>query len=548
MFRIALCSCLVLGLAALGSAQLSGNYTIDPNGSGSRNYVTFSAAVSALSAGVAGPVVFQVTPTTYHETVTINPISGTSATSTVTFIAASLATIDAGAAANGLTINGACSYLVFENIEVTNVTQIALNVTGPSATRATFLTFKGCVFEAPAGTASTVRSAWLNYPNDCTFFQCKFLGGGWAFYTQQINRCLIDTCEFDGKGQAAYLIAPFNSNDADNLWMNNFFHDCGPSGHGLYFNWSQYGNMFWHNTVIMNTSADAVFMGSCCAWSRCQSWRNNIIVNLGSGAAAVYGISGAVLDYNDMDYNCYFAPNTTSGTIQVEQNLFRGTLAQWKTHIKANPALIPAGGGTIYDDNSIETDPGLVSMTAPYDIHLKGNSPCLDGGTATYIAGTWVSFPPAGSSLPSSVALDFEGETRGAIPDIGADEVSVQIVGSGSPTPGSTLILYLLALSDAGLPYQVGTSLSGGPTPIGTRQIGLGLDAILDASVNGYLPTIFANYTGVLDPSGQGQAAINIPNLPALKGVRLYSAFVTVKAGAPFGIESISNTFIFTIS
>jgi hypothetical protein len=66
-------------------AQLSGTYTIDPAGSGSTNYTTFSAAVSALTtSGVSGPVTFNVAAGTYNEQVTIGAITGTSATNTVT--------------------------------------------------------------------------------------------------------------------------------------------------------------------------------------------------------------------------------------------------------------------------------------------------------------------------------------------------------------------------------------------------------------------------------------------------------------------------------
>jgi len=93
----------------------------------------------------------------------------------------------------------------------------------------------------------------------------------------------------------------------------------------------------------------------------------------------------------------------------------------------------------------------------------------------------------------------------------------------------------------------VGSSLGGGPIPIDTRLLNLSLDALLDASVNGYLPMIFQNYAGILDANGKATAKINIPNLPGIKGIRIYSAFLTLKPGAPSNIQSISNSFIFTI-
>ena len=42
------------------NAQLSGTYTINSNASQNPDYTSFGAAVSALSAGVSGPVTFQV--------------------------------------------------------------------------------------------------------------------------------------------------------------------------------------------------------------------------------------------------------------------------------------------------------------------------------------------------------------------------------------------------------------------------------------------------------------------------------------------------------
>ena len=124
---------------------------------------------------------------------------------------------------------------------------------------------------------------------------------------------------------------------------------------------------------------------------------------------------------------------------------------------------------------------------------------------------------------------------------------SASVAGSGSGAPGTTITFTLSAAVDAGRPYQLGTSLGNGPIPIDTRQLGLSPDSILVASVSGFLPTVFQDYAGVLDAQGSAQAKLNIPNVPALTGVRLYTAFVTILASAPSGVSSISNSFLFTI-
>ena len=65
---------------------ISGSFTIDPSGSGSTNYASFTAAAAALnSCGVSGPCYFTVAAGTYTEKITLGAINGTSATNTITF-------------------------------------------------------------------------------------------------------------------------------------------------------------------------------------------------------------------------------------------------------------------------------------------------------------------------------------------------------------------------------------------------------------------------------------------------------------------------------
>jgi len=67
-------------------AQLSGSYTIDPNGTGTNNYTSFSAATSALStSGVNGAVTFYVKQGTYTEQVSLGAYTGASSTNTISF-------------------------------------------------------------------------------------------------------------------------------------------------------------------------------------------------------------------------------------------------------------------------------------------------------------------------------------------------------------------------------------------------------------------------------------------------------------------------------
>ena len=125
--------------------------------------------------------------------------------------------------------------------------------------------------------------------------------------------------------------------------------------------------------------------------------------------------------------------------------------------------------------------------------------------------------------------------------------VNATLVLSGKTNPGATVDLDLIAATDAGKPYQVASSLGLGPIPIGNRQLDLTPDVLMDVTVNGYLPTIFMNYSGVLDAQGKARSQIAIPNIPALTGVRIHSAFLTLDPAAPYGISVISPTASFTI-
>ena len=73
-------------IPVLAQAQLSGSYTIDPSGTGTNNYTSFTSAISALStSGVSGAVTFNVKQGTYTEQVTIPAVTGASATNKITF-------------------------------------------------------------------------------------------------------------------------------------------------------------------------------------------------------------------------------------------------------------------------------------------------------------------------------------------------------------------------------------------------------------------------------------------------------------------------------
>jgi len=104
---------------------VKGIYTIDPAGSGSRNFVSFTAAVAAMECGIAGEVIFEAVPGTYTEQVYMHKIAGASDTSRVTFRSkngdpASVILTFAGTAADNYVLKlDSASYITYKNITLT---------------------------------------------------------------------------------------------------------------------------------------------------------------------------------------------------------------------------------------------------------------------------------------------------------------------------------------------------------------------------------------------------------------------------------------------
>ena len=141
--------------------------------------------------------------------------------------------------------------------------------------------------------------------------------------------------------------------------------------------------------------------------------------------------------------------------------------------------------------------------------------------------------------------------TTGSV-DNGNIKIRITITGasitvSGTGKPGTTVTLDLSSPSDAGRVYQLASSLGTGPIPIGSRLLNLSPDNLLVITAFNQLTTVFVGYAGTFDTTGAARARINIPNLPALTGVRIHSALVTLNPLAPQGIYTISPTATFSI-
>jgi hypothetical protein len=155
-----------------------------------------------------------------------------------------------------------------------------------------------------------------------------------------------------------------------------------------------------------------------------------------------------------------------------------GTLASWQAWLAANPVAIPAGGGSSFDQNSIEADPQFASGTAPYDIHLIAGSPCIDAATSNLAPGAWVTNPTG-----FTVTSDFEGQARPAtLRDIGADEVACLVPQFETNSPASSLTINgVQASSCIGAVTLINQNVFG-VMSFASTNVGLGWEAVLATS------------------------------------------------------------------
>ncbi len=181
------------------------------------------------------------------------------------------------------------------------------------------------------------------------------------------------------------------------------------------------------------------------------------------------------------------------------------------------------------------------------------------------IGGLFIDTPYAIAATPSGTAFvagyALSGEMSGFPVKVGPDLTHnrggkdayiaklafTELESVGALRPGATWPLQLTATDDAGLVYQLGTSLGSGPIRLGSRSLGLSPDPVLGASTSGALPSVFRNYTGTIDSLGQASGSIALPNWPFLVGITFHTAFITLSPVAPGGIKSISNTVSTTV-
>ncbi|MBR3698512.1 MAG: DUF4465 domain-containing protein [Bacteroidales bacterium] len=451
--------CLSLLIATFANAQLSGTYTINSNASQNPDYTTFSAAASALSAGVNGQVVFEVAPGTYEEYVNLGSINGASETNRIIFRGMGGTNLDVTLTSNaGYTDNStvkltSTSYVTFENMTLTttsaNKAKVVTLTNGTTSIHFDGVRFVGRVSTGNNdGDANIVYMAsgdWADADNE--FTGCEFVNGFIALYYQGHNiyqyndGLLVENCTFTNQSsKSIYITFTDHVTVRGNLINSDYDEKSDYNAIDVYR--CRYGCLFENNVMNVTRTSNYtnVFRMRPVVGSEAEPViiRNNII-NLQCSANSSYCCD---FDYNDSNY-IYFANNTlrctgtgSVGSIFVEDD--------WSNLYMYNNLIVNETSGYVFRFQNNSTDrfcdynriaftgsnfarmgsndyPTMADWTTAtgFDAHSALCTPQFVGGNDLHITdatGLTVANPL------SYVPTDIDGDTRSNTPCAGADE------------------------------------------------------------------------------------------------------------------------------
>ena len=451
--------CLSLLIATFANAQLSGTYTINSNASQNPDYTTFSAAASALSAGVNGQVVFEVAPETYEEYVNLGSINGASETNRIIFRGMGGTNLDVTLTSNaGYTDNStvkltSTSYVTFENMTLTttsaNKAKVVTLTNGTTGLHFNNVRFVGRVSTGNNdGDANIVYMAsgdWADADNE--FTGCEFVNGFIALYYQGHNiyqyndGLLVENCTFTNQSsKSIYITFTDHVTVRGNLINSDYDEKSDYNAIDVYR--CRYGCLFENNVMNVTRTSNYtnVFRMRPVVGSEAEPViiRNNII-NLQCSANSSYCCD---FDYDDSNY-IYFANNTlrctgtgSVGSIFVEDD--------WSNLYMYNNLIVNETSGYVFRFQNNSTDrfcdynriaftgsnfarmgsndyPTMADWTTAtgFDAHSALCTPQFVGGNDLHITdatGLTVANPL------SYVPTDIDGDTRSNTPCAGADE------------------------------------------------------------------------------------------------------------------------------
>lgn len=453
--------------------QLTGTYTIDPNGSGSTNYTSFTAAVSALTtSGISGNVTFNVKQGTYNEQVNIGSISGTSAAAGVTFQSDPTNTstpiltyAPTSSSANyTLRISGS-DYVTFDGLVFSTLGSSyarVLDFTGTSSN----ITFNNNTFNGDTVTSSSSYYSII-YASSTTidtlhFTNNTFNNGSRLMYFYGSSSNMSEDFKFTGNtvtGFISYGVYTYYVAGGE-ISNNTFTQNSTTSSYGYAINarnlvinssaapdsWTISNNEL---TMTQGYGIRMYYAGGVSATSPSKVYNNSVVFN-GTGTSSCYGLymyhspytevyNNTVRTAGSSNYNrgIYTSASTSSSYPQatgllVYNNVFAhdvsGFPAYYYISSSFSSSYVSAGNNVYYAPSSGNQGYywGTSSVAFAAYQTASGDSTSIEADPIFLASGDWhvegLSCD-AGATVVSYITTDLDGDTRSTTtPDIGADE------------------------------------------------------------------------------------------------------------------------------
>jgi hypothetical protein len=544
---------------------MNGTYTINPLGSGSTNFTSFTTAIAALNCGgVNGAVTFNVSNGTYAEQLFLAPIMGTSATNTIKFQSLS------GVAANCIIsfstpssqaiidLNGA-DFITFDKFTIRNTfTSTGFGVWIRNG--ADFNTISNCIIDMAASGVNGYGVYQTNtIDNRNTINGNTINGAGYGVFlnansSSYSNRNVISNNSING---SYYYGMYFQYQDSVIISGNTITSSSANSSYyGIYAYWLQKGPIVVKNKIVYTSSSASTgnFYGMNLLYFNVNTSNPtrglvaNNMIQVGGTLSTAYGIfMQNSCNYSDIIHNSVNMTNTAANgsyALYMASGLSYDTVRNNIFHNIGNgtsmgyAAFIYSGTQMFYNNNDFYTRNSNFALYngTSYATYAAWKAAAAGGISGFEAAGvsrevTFTSSTDLHTTLPciadlgynysatspslTKVLDDYDGQARSTTPDLGCDEfttapfdVATQLM--TSPT-GSVFAL--------ATPYTIRTVVrNNGSTTITALDMNYSVNggAVTSQSFTGLslLPcdTITLTFTSPLTLTASGSNALKIFN------------------------------------
>jgi len=359
------------------AVQLSGNYTIDANGTASATvFKNFASAITYMTStgvrsdggpantgtvGVSGPVVFNVAAGTYTVTavISIPAVTGASPVNTITFDggAGNAATriITGSISARPILVFSLCKYVTVQNLTINNtiagsganVNFYANTTTGWSATSApngSCNALRNCILGLPNAGSSTGANVVLS--SSATGY---YYGSGTSYYGDSNvveNNTMTSSAYYGGINVYGVNSTSYNRG---NRFVNNTINN--PYYYGMFVYYLQNATDIMYNTINCN--------GTSTYYGLYYYANSSSSVSTGSNPTRIIG--NKILQYKGYGLYVNYANGTAAAPTQVYSNIAAGSAIQ-----------------SYYD--------AYLYMTSGYYMDVNGNTFVHNGNNSGYYA------------------------------------------------------------------------------------------------------------------------------------------------------------------